>query len=303
MSVSPLNKQLQGVLMLSRWQEHIPFVVPLTLLGAVLAFKANGSSLDLRLLLVIAANICAVAYAFMINDIEDAPDDALEAHRAQRNAVSSGLLSVRQGWMYALLVAGLGLALYALAGTWCLIIGTVTILLSHFYSWKPVRLKAWPVTDVVSHSLMLSGLLFLTGYFAYDAQPSPMVWLIAAAFTLISVYGQLYNQLRDFNMDTQAGLKNTAIMVGPTSARVLMYAAVIVAAGILVYAIVQQVAPLWLIAVPIVVGAVFLFVRLPNRDARGTIAADKSGSVQVLLLIIGNLTILVWLAAVLLRLA
>lgn len=289
--------------MLSRWQEHIPFVIPLTLLGAILAFKANGSSLDLRLVLVIAANICAVAYAFMINDIEDAPDDALEAHRAQRNAVASGLLSVRQGWIYALLVAGLGLVLYALAGMWCLIIGAVTILLSHFYSWKPVRLKAWPVTDVVSHSLMLSGLLFLTGYFAYDAQPSPMVWLIAGAFTLISVYGQLYNQLRDFNMDTQAGLKNTAIMVGPTIARVLMYAAVVVAAAILVYALVQQVAPLWLIAVPIVVGALFLFVRLPTRDARGTIAADMSGSVQVLLLIIGNLTIMVWLAAVLLRLA
>src|SRR5690606_37843890 len=114
-----------------------------------------------------------------------------------------------------------------------------------FYSWRPVRLKAWPVTDVVSHSLMLSGLLLLAGYFIYDEQPG-IVWLVAAAVTLVSVYGQLYNQLRDIEMDKAAGLYNTAILLGEANARRAMYLAIGLAAVCMLTAIVRMVFPLWL---------------------------------------------------------
>jgi 4-hydroxybenzoate polyprenyltransferase len=297
-----VNTKVRGVIRLTRWKEYVPFVIPLTVFGAILAAQPKNIDLDWKLIVTLIANILAVGYAFMINDIEDAPDDAREAHRAIRNPVASGELTPRQGWAASLTVAAVTLLLYALVGVWPFIIGSLTVALSHFYSWKPVRLKAWPVTDVVSHSLMLSGLLFLAGYFTYGSQPG-LVWLVAAAATLISVYGQLYNQLRDYDMDVAAGLNNTAIIVGKRNARLLMYSSVAVALALMLYAIYVQVIPLWIVGVPLLVAPIFYFVRGPKSDARGTVAVDISGGIQIQVLVLANITIAVWLIAVMLRLA
>ncbi|MFN8420121.1 MAG: prenyltransferase [Anaerolineae bacterium] len=272
----------------------MPFVIPLTAFGAILGATDKQVSLDWRLAVTILANMAAVAYAFMINDIEDAPDDAMEAHRAARNAITNGELTPRQGWAASGIVAAITFLLYALVGVWPFIIGVLTMALSHFYSWKPIRLKAWAVTDILSHSLMLSGLLFLAGFFAYSSTPG-LVWVVALAATLISVYGQLYNQLRDYEMDKAAGLKNTAIMVGKRNAKVLMYSSVVMAAAMMVYALWMQVIPLWLLSVPLLVLPIFYFIRMPAKDARGTQSEDITGSAQVPMLVIVNITIAVWL--------
>lgn len=271
----------------------MPFVVPLTVLGALLATRPNGIALDWRLLAVTFGNILAVAYAFMINDIEDAPDDARDPARAARNPISMGEIGVRVGYNACRVVAAITLIMYALGGLWALGIGIVTLLLSHLYSWRPVRLKAWPVTDVVSHSLMLSGLLLLAGYFAYHTQPG-IVWFVAAAVTLVSVYGQLYNQLRDFEMDKAAGLFNTAIVLGERRTRIVMYASIGLAAACLLTAIVQGVFPLWLGIVLLISVPISIFVS-PKTDMRGGEAVEASGAMQWQALVIANLTIAVWL--------
>ncbi len=293
-----LRDQLHGLIRLTRWKEYIPFVVPLTLLGALLAAHTKGTHLDWRLLAVTAANILAVAYAFMINDIEDAPDDALDPERAARNPVTSGQIGLRVGYAACRVVAALTLCLYALGGLWALGIGGITLLLSHLYSWRPVRLKAWPITDIVSHSLMLSGLLLLAGYYAYHTQPG-IVWVVAAAATMFSVYGQLYNQLRDYDMDKAAGLRNTAIILGENNTRRAMYLAVGLAAACILAAVVRQAFPLWLGLVLLVSAAVSMLFK-PKTDMRGTKAADTSGSLQIQGLMIANLTTAVWFAEVLL---
>jgi len=84
MKQTPLRTQIRGLIRLTRWKEYIAFVVPLTVLGALLAARPNGILLDWRLIVVTLANILAVAYAFMINDIEDAPDDARDPARHDR---------------------------------------------------------------------------------------------------------------------------------------------------------------------------------------------------------------------------
>lgn len=296
----PFSAKVRGVVRLTRWKEYVPFVIPVTIFGALLALQPTKALPDWRLMIVIVANILVVAYAFMINDIEDAPDDAREAHRAARNPVCNGELSPREGWFASLLVALLTLAMYALAGLWPLIIGAITLALSHLYSWKPIRLKKWPVTDVVSHSLMLSGLLFLTGYFTYHTAPGA-VWLVALAATFISCYGQLYNQLRDFDMDVAAGLRNTSILVGKRNAQFLMYASVAAAAALMIYALIVGIVPLWILAAPLLILPVVYFMR-SKADLRGTVAIDFTGNVQIQFIVLANCTVLVWLAAVMLRL-
>lgn len=293
MPFKQVRTDLQGVIRLTRWREYVTFVIPLTILGALLATRPNGTLLDLRLVAVTIANIFAVAYAFMINDIEDAPDDARDPDRAARNPVTSGQVGIRVGYAACRVGAAATLIMYAFGGLTVFIIGIITLLLSHFYSWRPIRLKAWPVTDIVSHSLMLSGLLLLAGYYIYDSSPG-IVWTVAAAATLFSVYGQLYNQLRDYEMDKAAGLKNTAILLGERYTKRMMYLSIIMAALCILIAIFQAVFPLGLglaLAVSIAISTFFK----PQTDMRGGQAVDASGALQVQALFVLNATIVSWL--------
>jgi 4-hydroxybenzoate polyprenyltransferase len=271
--------------------------VPLTLIGALLAAKPHNTPLDFRLVTVILANILAVAYAFMINDIEDAPDDARDPDRAARNPITTGEIGARMGYAACRVVAAITLIAFAFGGLTVFLIGAATLLLSHLYSWRPVRLKAWPVTDVVSHSLMLSGLLLLAGYFLYDDQPG-IVWLVAIGVTLVSVYGQLYNQLRDFEMDKAAGLHNTAILLGEANARRAMYLAVGLGGLCLLAAIIQQLFPLWLGLALLGSIAISMWVR-PRADMRGTQTIEITGAAQIPALLAVNMTVVIWLGQVL----
>jgi 4-hydroxybenzoate polyprenyltransferase len=297
LSRSSVIDQLVGLIQLTRWREHVAFVVPLTVLGALLAVERSNTNLDLswHLLAAIIGNVLAVAYAFMINDIEDAPDDARDPARAAKNPISSGRIHIRVGYNACRVIAIATLIAYALGGPSVFLIGAATLLLSHLYSWRPVRLKAYPVTDIVSHSLMLSGLLLLAGYFTYDSNPG-IVWFVAAGATLFSVYGQLYNQLRDLDMDKAAGLHNTAIILGEANTRRAIYLSIGLALACLLAAVVQGAFPLWLGAALLISVAVSMLFG-GDKDMRGSEAVDMSAKMQVRGLVVANLTVMIWLAA------
>ncbi len=286
---------------LTRWKEYVPFVIPATIAGANLALTRAASMPDLRLLAVLLANNLMVAYAFMINDIEDAPDDARDPARAARNPVTCGELSPVVAWVSALAVAGMAVVLYAMCGLPALAVGVLGLILSHLYSWKPVRLKAWPALDVVSHALMLSALLVLAGYVTYHPDPGP-AWLIVAAAFLGSAYGQLYNQVRDYDMDKAAGLHNTAVMTGKQVTRVLMYGATAGAAVCGALALLAGLIPLWLVVVGVMVLPLIFIVFRPKVDMRGGEAADVSGKVQIQANVFLTAMSLLWLVGVVLGL-
>lgn len=291
-----VQARLKGLVKLSRWREHLLFTVPATLTGAAMAARhAPGVVLDARVLAVTLANILAVTVAFMINDVEDAPDDARETHRAARNPVTTGEVTPRDGWIAAWVLGAIALLLDAAASTAAVWTGTLTLALAVLYSWRGVRLKALPGVDVIAHALMLSALLFLAGYAAYDTAPG-RVWLVALGVGLISVYGQLYNQVRDFDMDRAAGLHNTASFVGPGGARCLMYAALLAAALCLLVTVVLGLWPLWLALVPLLM-LPLLWIFRPRTDMRGTAAIDLSGRTQWSFMIMATITAMVWLLA------
>ena len=288
-------------LQLSRWQEYLPFVVPLTVLGAILGAEAADRALDWRLLASLAGNLLVVAYAFMVNDIEDAPDDALDAARAPQNVVASGRLSARAAYRGSALVALAALACFSLGGERVWITGAVTLALAHLYSWRPLRLKKWALVDVVSHVLMLSALLFLTGFWLYGAALGAAGWLLAAA-TLLSAYGQLYNQLRDVTTDRAAGLRNTTWLLGERGARLAMYATLALSAYCVLQALLAGLFPVAagvgvLVALPLAL----LLPRWAQRglDMRGSAAADPSGALQAQSLLLLNGLAAGWLVAAL----
>jgi 4-hydroxybenzoate polyprenyltransferase len=158
-----------------------------------------------------------------------------------------------------------------------------------------VRLKALPVVDVIAHALMLSTLLFLAGYLTVDAAPR-QAWWAAAGVGLISAYGQLYNQLRDYALDRAAGLHNTASVLGVRGTRLAMYVCLGGAALCLGLTVVMGLWPLWLVIVPVVSAPLALRWH-STTDMRGTAALDVSGRWQARAMWIAAAAMLVWLAA------
>lgn len=291
---SELDTKINGVIRLSRWREHVPFTIPLTLAGGLLAIQAAQANVDWRIFAVIIANILAMSFAFMINDVEDAPDDALNPKKKQHNVISSGVLSRREGWIVTWLTFAIALVLYGISGTWTLILGGLTLVLCYLYSAHPFRLKARPLTDVVSHALMLSGLLVMTGYFAYDADPQA-AWLVIIAAILFSAYGQFYNQIDDYEVDKEAGLKNTVVLLGKTPTLILSYGCLIGALISMGIAIFQGLFPPWLGTI-LVIGIITTIIFPWELDMRGNPASD-GGNIQRPALLVANMVTLVWLAS------
>lgn len=289
-----LRGQIAGLVRLTRWDEHVLFTIAATLSGVNLAIYHHASIIpDWRLIVVTAANVLAVMFAFIVNDIEDAADDAQDAARGARNAITTGVVAPRTGWGLAGVMAALALILFAAVNRRAGMIGAATVALGFLYSWRGVRLKALPVVDVLSHVLMLSALLFLAGYTAYDPAVE-RIWLVTASVALISAYGQLYNQLRDYEVDRAAGLHNTASLLGKRCTQSLMYAVLGVAAVCLVITVVTGLWPLWLLLVPVGLSPLMWLVRF-ETDMRGTAAIDTSGRLQLGAMWIAVLTLLVWL--------
>ena len=98
-----------------------------------------------------------------VNDIKDAPDDVLSGQKANRNPISSGLISPKTAKYAAFSTALLSIVLFALLGIWPAVFGFFTLFIGYFYSIRRIRLKTIDLFDILSHSLLLSGLPFLIG--------------------------------------------------------------------------------------------------------------------------------------------
>jgi len=234
---------MNGLIRLTRYKEYPFFVIVTSLLGAAAAHGVLGW----RLLGILAANILAVAFAFMINDVEDAPDDALNPAKVKRNPVSAADLSARTGRLTSLCVAITAGLVFAFLGIWPLITGLSCLVIAYLYSWRRVRLKSRPFADLISHGLMLAGLQFLSAYFTFE--PAPFYrWVFPFLFVMgISLYGELINELRDLQGDRKAGIVHTANLIGQRAAYWLMMALLLigVSSGVITIFVIRLV-PTWI---------------------------------------------------------
>jgi 4-hydroxybenzoate polyprenyltransferase len=268
-----MTERIHAVWRLTRFQEYAFFVIITTLLGAA----AGHGSLGWPLLVVLVANWLAVGFAFMVNDVEDAPDDAMTPAKAQRNPVSSGDLSPRFAWLLSFTVAFVAAALYASLGLGPFVTGLVCVVLAYLYSSRRVRLKATPVADLASHALLLAGLQFLAAYLTFDGGTvaqwaSPLVLVLA-----ISLYGQLFNELRDFDGDLKAGITHTASILGRRAAHSLMIAWLLIGvASAIVSILIVRLIPVWVILLTVALAVLLSWRRLPRGlHAQSTIERHK----------------------------
>jgi 4-hydroxybenzoate polyprenyltransferase len=284
--------KLYAIRKLTRWRQHVPYTLPAVISGALLAVYLNELALNWRLLPVVIANILAMSFAFMINDVVDAPDDMRDPLKQKSNVISQGLLTVKEGNILSGIIFGVSAILFFFGGWYSFIIGMGTLILSYLYSAPPFRLKARPIVDIVSHVLMLSTFLMMSGYYIYDSNPQK-AWFIIIAITFVSAYGQFYNQMDDFDVDKAVGIKNTAMFLGKRGTYIAILISVGGVAIFFSIGILQAVFPTWLGPMLLLTGFTLALFRW-NHDIRGN-KADASGMIQLPFLILINIMIFTWL--------
>jgi 4-hydroxybenzoate polyprenyltransferase len=270
-----IRRTINGSIRLTRFKEYLAFVIVTTLLGAT---AASNGLFGWKLIGVLLANWLAVAFAFMINDVEDAKDDALTPHKCQRNPVAAGDLSAFTARLISFSMAAGSALVYSTLGTTTFLLGMITLLISFLYSWKPVRLKNIAFVDFFTHGFMLSGLQFLTAYFAFDPAPF-MRWIFPFLFIFcISCYGEMFNEMRDLDGDLKAGLKHTAAVLGPRVTAWLMGAVMVLAviSGIMTAFVIRLVA-FWVLWLVLVLSLLFIIPAVMRiRRSQNGIALQES---------------------------
>ena len=212
------NKTVLGLLKISRVDEYFWVVIITTVLGVI----AASGHFSFNFILALLANWLVAGFAFSVNDVEDADDDAMDSNKINRNPVSCKLISKKTGYLFCLTTAVLAIAVLAFINLPSLTAGILTLILGFLYSFKRVRLKSVPVLDLLTHSLMLAGMQVLLVYLAFSATSVNKVVLPFVAVTLISMYGALHNQLRDEVVDGKTKINNTAKLIGVRKTKLLM---------------------------------------------------------------------------------
>ncbi len=258
-----MKQQINGFIRLLRYKEYLFFVTVTTLLGATASYGFFG----LKLAAVLLANILAVAFSFMINDVEDAPDDALNPEKVKRNPVSAKDITRQQAMRASWAVAALAIMMYSLCGWLPFLMGMACLTLGFLYSWRGVRFKNMPIVDMLSHCMMLAGLQYLSAYFAFTPTTFDR-WFFPFLFvTCISLYGELFNEIRDLDGDLEAGLQHTAAVLGARPTYWLMMTVLVagIISAVYTFFVGKLIAP-WVL---IVMGSLaVLFLMVPILQAR-----------------------------------
>lgn len=251
-----LKRTLSGIARLTRLNEYAYFVVIATLLGVA----AAGGTFDWRVLILIPANWLAVGFAHMINDIEDAPDDAFSAKNQQRNPVSSGMITPRTAWIATLVIGLLTAVLFALVGFWTFVFGVANLILGLLFSIKSVRLKAVAFIDLLSYGLMLAGLPFLCGYAAHTSRLN-RIWFWPFFFLLsIIILIERQDKLKEIERERREQDQHAEFHIGGRAASGLAIGLLImgVVTGAVSFFLIDLI-PAWVIVVMAILVIVFVF--------------------------------------------
>ncbi|KXK27320.1 MAG: 4-hydroxybenzoate octaprenyltransferase [candidate division WS6 bacterium OLB20] len=216
-------KFVSGVIRLSRYQEVAASVAVLSALGMFLVHSnALGEITAPTFLLVVLGNFLATTFAFMINDVEDAEDDARDPKKAKRNPISAGMLTHVQGTVVSVAVALTAMLIYTLLGPMPAVIGASVLLTGFLYSWRKVRLKGMPFIDMISHGYFLGSGALLISFLSFTEFHTEVLPAFLAVF-LISLGGDLFNEIRDYESDRKAQLKNSVSIIGLRASIALRY--------------------------------------------------------------------------------
>jgi len=213
--------------------DFVTFYPPLMLLGVL----AAGLSLNFEVLLGFIINYSLLVIAFVYNDFVDRKEDeglrfkpmgfiehikhnlSLENQDegtkrfvnpfVKEKNIALGLTSI-----FLLSIISILLTIYISDSFMLLGLVISNIIVGFFYSGFYIRLKGLPILDLLSHAYLLAGIQLMF-FMAYDsAELNIFSWMILVGAIIYSFGGDLWNEIRDFYIDQQHGIKNSANLFG-----------------------------------------------------------------------------------------
>ena len=180
------------------------------------------------------------AGACTLNDIGDLESDAAstEGNRYERPLVM-GSVTRRAAWVQGLVLFALGALLAAWLSPWILACALALVVLSHQYSFPPLRMDARPYVQQVFWFTF--GILYFLAVYSYvlryDAT-MPGFWQAAIAMIVgVQVFAALgetlAKDLRDLDNDRAGGKYTTSVHLGPK--RTARYAFYLSCAGLFIW--------------------------------------------------------------------
>ncbi len=201
-----INTKLKHFYNLARPWEYYGFSALITTLGLLLARATD----TLSVICILGANFLACMFIFVINDIEDRYYDALDPAKKLRNPLAGGIMSLRHANVFCWSLFVLSLMLYVSINIQTALYGIAILLLGFLYSWRKVQLKSRPFLDLLSHGLYFGPLLLLAGFSITNTLFTPQVLVMSIAVFVLSVIGDINNEIRDHEVDRLSGIVNTA---------------------------------------------------------------------------------------------
>lgn len=206
------------------------------------------------MLLVLALGIGYWA-AFAINDFYDAPADALDERKGERNFFITYPLSEWQIFTAVVIVCTPLLLIFGQFGWRGWVVIGLSLLVMWGYSAPPVRFKDRPGIDLLVHALFVETFPYAVCVFLPAAEWMPLDFIIMSIVFLTSLTAQLEQQIRDYEVDRQAGTRNFVTHFGRLlTVRLLKVATILVSvmatAGVISGAIPLWLAPIGVIALP-----------------------------------------------------
>ncbi len=238
-----MKKTLLAYYHLLRPREYLFFTLTYTLLGAA----ATQSPFGWRWVLVFLANFFAVAFAFVFNQITDAPLDALsEKSSPNGNPIASGELPLAAGQISAVCLLGISIILYAFLGWKTLLAGLLTLAIGALYSWGGLRLKGIALLDLSAHCWLLATPVFLAGFFAQKSYNSSTLTFLLPFVLFISFFGQLTHESRNLPKLGLALPRHSVLIHQRSRVHLLMMIFLSIGSICGVIALfIQQVIPIW----------------------------------------------------------
>lgn len=157
------------------------------------------SAQTIRLMLAIAA---IYWLGFAINDYYDAPYDADDAQKAERNIFTQfeqGQWALALVFVLVIAIYLLGFASYGIKG---LLIFVPSVIVMWGYSAPPLRLKSRPIVDLFTHMLFVQTYPYLVTWLLIEAQLLAVDIGLLVFFACSSLAAQLEQQARDYHIDS-----------------------------------------------------------------------------------------------------
>lgn len=179
------------------------------------------STVDItKFLLMIPIGLLALFSVFGINQIIDTDVDSLNNLKRRKNPFLSTTLKKIHGYFFVILTILLStfLAFYIFDPLAALIL-FLGIFFGIIYSVPPFRFKAKPILDILGHGLFeLPFTLF--SFYVLSVSYLHLGTSLVISF-LLSTLLELFNEIRDFQSDRQAGFKTTALILGKENSGML----------------------------------------------------------------------------------